>query len=113
MPAEGEEALRLHLLDPDRHRQVRVLFRHESAVHLGAGTERRAELNPKPCVELRDIGQRAPHARARRVEHDLLLDAIARCRGPLHHDAHLVSGSLSGWRSSSTSRSMRVSQSFS
>jgi hypothetical protein len=110
MPAEGEEPLGLHRLDPEGHRHVLEAPEGELPADLGAGREHPGQRRAEPGVELPDVGERPPDPRARDVEVHHLFDAVG--RNPARHmrPHSETEGSLSGWRSSSTSRSMRVSQ---
>src|SRR6185369_15137890 len=76
VPAEAEEALGLHALDPGGHGQVLVAGIGDLSADLLPGLELATEGDPEPLGELARVGEGAPDAGARRPEDDLLLDAV-------------------------------------
>src|SRR6266487_100412 len=81
MPAVREIPLRLDPLDLHLDLQMLVTRNGDPTPHRLARGERTVERDAEPGAELFRIGDRTPHARARRVEHDALLDPVSTHRG--------------------------------
>ena len=81
MPAKGEVVLRLDVLDPGFHHDVVVAANRDAPAGLLAGLEWLLEIDAEPLIELPNIGERAPDARAGSLEDDLLLDTVGGRRG--------------------------------
>jgi hypothetical protein len=79
MPAPRQEPLGLHALDPDLEDDVLVTGMSDPALRGLAGHERLAlQVHAEPAAELLGVGQRPPHACARRLEQDFAFDPIGR-----------------------------------
>src|SRR5207244_4432940 len=77
----GEHRRGIDSLDLQPQGQVVVVRYRQPAPDGPAGGERAFELHAEPGAELFRIGDRAPHARAWRAEHDALLDPVSTHRG--------------------------------
>src|SRR5947207_4403626 len=75
VPGEAEEALGLDLLYERLPAHVLVAGVGDLALRELTGQERTLQLHVKPLAELAMVGERAPHARHRRLELDAFLDA--------------------------------------
>src|SRR5262249_29296409 len=81
MPAPRNVALGLDPLDHELHRQMLVAGVRDLPAHGRALRQRTAEPDPEPRPELVSIGDGPPDPRARRPQHDSLLDLIRNHRG--------------------------------
>src|SRR5947209_9888324 len=76
VPTEREELLGVHPLDGDGEPQVLVAGVGDIPCHVLADGEVRFQLDPEPGAELFGVGERAPDARLRCAEQDVLFDAV-------------------------------------
>src|SRR5215470_4530210 len=82
VPAEREQALRLHFLDRDLPFDVLVAGVGDVAPRHAPDREWAVELDAKPGAELTMIGECTPDAGNGRLQVDLLFDAIAHAQPP-------------------------------
>src|SRR5438309_1954566 len=76
VPGETEEGLGLDLLHDGLPADMLVAAVGDLALRELTGYERTLQLHVKPLAELAMVGERAPHARHRRLELDAFFDTI-------------------------------------